>query len=88
VRNLIEGQRDGERGAVAILVALLLVVLLGVAALAVDIGLIAWTKTQLQTGADAAALAIAQNCAKSGRDACQTAASSKAQTLATANIAS
>src|SRR4051794_13186190 len=53
-----------ERGAVAIIVALIMVVLLGFAALAVDISA-AWSeKKQLQNGADAGALAIAQACAK------------------------
>lgn len=86
-RDLLKDQRESERGAIAVLVALLLVVLLGFAAVAVDIGLIAWTRTQLQTGADAAALAIAQDCAKSGTTACQSTAPSKAQTLTAANIA-
>lgn len=52
-----------ERGATAILVALLMVGLVGFAAIAVDIGA-AWAdKKQLQNGADASALAIAQQCA-------------------------
>ncbi|WP_159617646.1 Tad domain-containing protein [Arthrobacter zhaoguopingii] len=55
--------RDAERGAVSIIVAVLLVALLGFAALAVDVGAVYWEKAQLQNGADAAALAIAEDCA-------------------------
>jgi hypothetical protein len=50
---------EGETGAVAILIALLLVVLLGVAALVVDLGMLYHSKRQLQTAADAAAIAAA-----------------------------
>lgn len=52
-----------ERGAVAIITALSLVILLGCAAMVIDAGGIYFERTQLQTGADAAAVAIAQNCA-------------------------
>jgi Flp pilus assembly protein TadG len=54
----------GERGASAVLVALLLVPLLGAAALAVDLGSLYAQRAALQTAADAAALAIAQDCAR------------------------
>jgi hypothetical protein len=53
-----------ERGAVSVLVALLMVILLGFAALAVDVALVYSERAQLQNGADAAALAVAQSCAK------------------------
>lgn len=56
-------RENGERGAVAVLVALLLVVLLGFAALAVDVGRLYSEKAQVQNGADAAALGVAQKCA-------------------------
>jgi hypothetical protein len=46
-----------QHGAVLVFVALLLVVLLGIAALAVDIGYVAITRNQLQNAADAGALA-------------------------------
>nr|WP_307800737.1 MULTISPECIES: Tad domain-containing protein [unclassified Arthrobacter] len=46
------------------IVAILLVVLMGCAALAVDVGAMYAEKAQLQNGADAAALAIAGDCAK------------------------
>lgn len=46
-----------DRGAVIVIVAVAMIVLLGVAALAVDIGYVAVTKNELQNIADAAALA-------------------------------
>jgi Flp pilus assembly protein TadG len=70
-----------DRGAVAVIVALLMVPLLGFAAIAVDVGALRAERQQLQTGADAGALAIAQNC---GRNACGD-YSATAQTLAVAN---
>ncbi|HEU4399914.1 MAG TPA: pilus assembly protein TadG-related protein [Actinomycetota bacterium] len=51
------GGRAGERGSVAVLVALALTVLLGLAALAVDVGLSWAVRAEAQTAADAAALA-------------------------------
>ncbi|MFC8040027.1 pilus assembly protein TadG-related protein [Paenarthrobacter sp. NPDC057355] len=53
-----------ERGASTVIVAVLMVALLGFAALAVDVGAVYAEKAQLQNGADAAALAIATDCAK------------------------
>lgn len=58
-----ETSDDSERGAVTLIVAFLLVVLLGFAALAIDVGALYAEKAQLQNGADAAALAIAGDCA-------------------------
>lgn len=52
-----------DGGAVAIVVALLSVVLFGFAALVIDIGALYYERRQLQVGADAAALAVAQSCA-------------------------
>jgi Flp pilus assembly protein TadG len=57
-------RRDDERGAVAVLVTLLLVPMLGFAALAVDIGAVYAERARLQVAADAAALAVAQDCAR------------------------
>ncbi|GAB3247849.1 pilus assembly protein TadG-related protein [Arthrobacter pigmenti] len=65
MRRLIK-RRGEERGAVSILVAILMVVLLGFAALAIDVGLMYAEKAQQQNGADAAALAIAEDCAVGG----------------------
>lgn len=49
-----------EKGAVAVLVAILLTVFIGVTALVVDYGFLAYTRRDLQIAADAAALAGAQ----------------------------
>ena len=77
--------REKERGAIAVLVALLMVVLLGFAAIAVDQGMLYAQKAQMQNGADAAALAIAQDCAKRGTALCVPAAPGTALQLAKAN---
>lgn len=74
-----------ERGAVAVIVAILLVVLLGFAALAVDMGLLYSEKAQLQNGADAGALSIAQACAKDTADPKCSGTSSLAKDLANKN---
>ena len=60
--------RDGERGAVAMIVAMLFGfgVMIGLAALTVDVGNINADRRQLQNGADAVALAVAQQCVKDG----------------------
>lgn len=55
-----------ETGAVAIIVALSLVALFGFGALVVDLGNGYWERRQLQTGAEAAALAAAQEYAEGG----------------------
>lgn len=78
-----QGQADKERGAAAVLVAITMVVLLGFAALAVDVGAMYAEKAQLQNGADATALAIAGQCAK-GID-CNTAMADSNNRLAGAN---
>lgn len=54
---------SGEDGAVAVLVALLSVVLFGFGVLVIDVGALYFERRQLQVGADAAALAVAQQCA-------------------------
>jgi Flp pilus assembly protein TadG len=71
-----------ERGAVAVLVALLLVPLIGFAALAIDVAGMYAERQQLQVGADAGAFAIAQDCAKG---ACGT-PTTTAQNYATPNF--
>lgn len=58
----------GERGAVSVVVALLLVALLGFGAIAVDVGMLYSERTQLQNASDAAALMVAQKCAKNAAD--------------------
>ena len=57
-------QQGSERGASAIIVAILMVALLGFAAISIDVGRIYWERAQLQNGADAAALSIALDCSK------------------------
>lgn len=53
-----------ERGAVAVIVALLLVVLIGMGAVVIDVGALYQERRELQNGADAGALAIAENCVR------------------------
>jgi Flp pilus assembly protein TadG len=74
-----------ERGAAAVIVALLMVVLLGCAAISVDVGMLYAERAQLQNGADAGALAIAQDCATNGTTACQGRSAAASQDLATKN---
>jgi len=53
--------KTNEEGAVAIVVAVMLIMLFGLGALVVDVGNLYWERRQLQLGADAAALAAAQD---------------------------
>lgn len=55
---------NGEDGAVAVVVALLLVAFMGMAALTIDVGGAYQERRELQNGADAGALAIAEGCAR------------------------
>jgi Flp pilus assembly protein TadG len=73
---------DGERGATAVVLALLLVPMLGFAAIAVDIGALYADRARLQTAADAAALAVAGDCARGDCGNMQ----ATAQDLVTANM--
>jgi Flp pilus assembly protein TadG len=57
------GRLREERGAAAVLLSLLMVPLLGFAAIAVDVGSLYAERARLQVAADAAALAVAQDCA-------------------------
>lgn len=61
----LSGRLRDERGGAATIFAVLLVPLLGVMAIAVDVGALYAERAQLQTGADAAALAIAADCGDS-----------------------
>ena len=76
---------NSERGAISVLVAILLVVLLGFAALAVDTGVLYAERTQLRTGADAAAIAVAQKCARDISDPDCSSTSPLAASLANSN---
>ena len=62
MRRLIRRLRR-ERGATAVLFGVLLIPLLGGLAISVDVGALYAEKAQLQNGADAAALAVARECA-------------------------
>lgn len=66
--------RRDERGTVGVLIAILVAggVLLGMGAVAVDVGRVYQGRAELQNGADAAALAVARSCAYGG--ACTNAA--------------
>jgi hypothetical protein len=55
--------QESEHGAVAVIVAVTMVAVLGFAALAIDVGAMYAEKAQLQNGADSSALAIAAECA-------------------------
>jgi hypothetical protein len=72
----------GERGQVLLIVILALVALLGVAAFAIDVGYAYYAKRQLQSAADAAALAGAQDLPDAA------AATATAQSYAAANTPS
>lgn len=73
-----------ERGANAVLIALLIVPLMGVGALALDVSAQHAERTQLQLGADAAALAIAASCAEA-EATCASTAEATANGLITTN---
>lgn len=62
---MIRLSRRSERGAVASIVAMLLGfgVVLGFAAVSIDVGSLMWERRQVQNGADAAALSMAKTCA-------------------------
>lgn len=78
---------NNERGAVAIIVALSLVVLLGFVALSVDAGAMYEERAELQNAADSAALALAQTCASGGScDAGAPEVKTMANTYAKANL--
>ena len=79
-------RRRRERGAVAVVVAIWMVVALGFAAISVDVGSIYSDKKQLQNGADAGALAIAQSCVR-GNCVDSSDKYAKANKLATGSVA-
>ncbi|SEP58520.1 TadE/TadG family type IV pilus assembly protein [Arthrobacter sp. OV608] len=62
--RLVKKQRvaEGERGAAGVTVAVMMLVLIGAGAMAVDVGQIYAERSQLQNGADAGALAVAKSC--------------------------
>lgn len=65
MRRLMKSQKcssAGERGAAGVTVAIMMMVLIGAGAMAVDVGQIYAERSQLQNGADAGALAVALSC--------------------------
>lgn len=56
-------KHDSQKGAATVMVAVLMVALLGMAALAVDVGAMYSERAQLQNGADFSALTVAEDCA-------------------------
>lgn len=66
MRRLTKPKLDGERGAAGVLVAVLMLVLIGTGAIAVDVGQIYAERAQLQNAADAGAIAIVQACHATG----------------------
>ncbi|MFF0943876.1 pilus assembly protein TadG-related protein [Kocuria sp. CPCC 205300] len=83
-RTRDQHRAQGERGAIAVMTALTLVVLLGFAAIAIDVGMMYEERAQLQNGADSAALAVAQNCIEKPL-LCFSSAPSIAETIARDN---
>lgn len=75
--------KGADRGAATVIVAILMVAVLGFAALAVDVGAMYAEKAQVQNGADATALAIAKDCARGVN--CAAAMAAPANRLADAN---
>jgi Flp pilus assembly protein TadG len=64
MQRLTRRRLDGERGAAAVVLSLLLVPMLGFAAIAIDVGALYAERARLQVGADAAAIAVAQDCSR------------------------
>jgi len=85
VQRLTPRQGDGERGGISVLVAILMVALLGFTAIAVDVGMLYAERTQLRNGADAAAFAVAQKCARDLNDPDCSTTSALARSLANGN---
>lgn len=61
---------NDDDGAVAVVVAVLMVVAMLFAAIVIDVGAVYAERRQLQNGADAAALALARECALTSEDPC------------------
>ncbi|MFJ5975628.1 pilus assembly protein TadG-related protein [Pseudarthrobacter oxydans] len=76
---------ENERGATAVAVAVMMVMLLSFGAIAVDVGGMYAEKAVIQNGADAAALAVAQECSKNSADPACATGSALSDTLANAN---
>ncbi len=75
----------GERGITLVFISLSLVVLIGMVAFAVDTAALFQEKRELQNGADAAAIAIAEDCALNAQPCTQAQAEATAESFADAN---
>ncbi|MDV2977145.1 UNVERIFIED_CONTAM: pilus assembly protein TadG-related protein [Actinomycetes bacterium ARC8] len=84
MRRLTQDKAN-ENGAISVIVAILLVTLLGFVAIAVDVGVIYSERAQLQNGADASAIALAQKCARNAADPVCSTTSTLAASLANQN---
>jgi len=86
MRRLMHGSKkpSNERGAAGAMVAVMVLVLIGAGAMAVDVGQIYAERAELQNGADAGAIAVAQICA-SGGGCTQAQANAAAAALANSN---
>jgi len=73
VRQLYRDIRDNEKGSVIIIVACAMVLMLGIAALVIDVGVLYYNKVALSNAADAAALAGVQELPKDHGKAVETA---------------
>ena len=62
--SILARRLDDERGATAVMLSLLMIPMLGFAALAVDVGALYAERARLQVAADAAAIAVAQDCSR------------------------
>ncbi|WP_446666293.1 pilus assembly protein TadG-related protein [Flexivirga sp. B27] len=87
LRLLLAGRRaDGERGAIAVLTAVLVMfVAIGMLALTVDLGNVTYNRAQLQNGADATSLALAAACAQQTDDGAECAVTDQLRALAVKN---
>lgn len=84
MRRLTQDKAN-ENGAISVIVAILMVTLLGFVAIAVDVGVIYSERAQLQNGADASAIALAQKCARHAADPVCSTTSTLATSLANQN---
>lgn len=66
MRRLTQPNENPERGAAGVMVAVMMLVLIGAGALAVDVGQIYAERAQLQNGADAGAVAVLDACHATG----------------------
>lgn len=77
--------RDDEAGISLVLVALSLVVMMGMVAFAIDVGALYQERRELQNGADAAAIAIAEDCAFASKPCTHAVGMTTADSFADAN---